>query len=111
MQAIPFGLIRVPTPGVPVQIWTDATLNVVMIMVRTVPGFTGKTYFGIAGMNKSGSNMQGVIRVLSEPCIGPQDGEILPPAGRGQGNVLRASDYWVDADIANEGVIVTCFLA
>jgi hypothetical protein len=111
MQAIPFGLIRVPTPGVPVQIWTDATLNVVMIMVRTVPGFTGKTYFGIAGMNKSGSNMQGVIRVLSEPCFGPQDGEILPPAGRGQGNVLRASDYWVDADIANEGVIVTCFLA
>jgi hypothetical protein len=111
MQAIPFGLIRVPTPGVPVQIWTDSTLNVVMIMARTVPGFTGRTYLGICGMNKSAVDMPGVIRVFSEPCFGPQDGEVLPPAGRGQGNVLRASDYWVDADVPNEGVIVTCFVA
>jgi hypothetical protein len=111
MQAIPLGLIRVPTPGVPVQIWTDPSLNVVMIMVRTVPGFTGKTYFGISGMNKGGTNMPGVMRVLSEPSFGPQDGEVLPPAGRGQGNVLRACDYWVDADVAGEGVIVTCFVA
>ena len=111
MQAIPLGLIRVPTPGVPVQIWTDANLNVVMIMARTVPGFTGKTYLGLAGMNKAASNMPGVIRVLSEPSFGPQDGEVLPPSGRGHGNVLRASDYWVDADVANEGVIVTCFVA
>jgi hypothetical protein len=111
MQAISFGLIRVPTPGTPVQISTDSTLNASMLMVRTVPGFTGKTYLGLAGMNKSASGMSGVMRVLSEPCFGPQDGEVFPPAGRGQGNALRVSDYWVDADVANEGVIVTCFVA
>jgi len=71
MQAISFGLIRVPTPGVPVQISTDSTLNAAMLMVRTVPGFTGKTYLGLAGMNKSESTMPGVMRVLSEPSLRP----------------------------------------
>jgi hypothetical protein len=111
MQAISFGLIRVPTPGEPVQITADTSLNAAMLMVRTVPGFTGKTYLGLVGMTKSASTMSGVIRVLSEPSFGPQDGEVLPPAGRGQGNVLRVSDYWIDADVPNEGVIVTCFVA
>lgn len=111
MQAISFGLIRVPTPGTPVPITADATLNAAMLMVRTVPGFTGKTYLGLVGMDKNASTMPGVIRVLSEPSFGPQDGEVLPPAVRGQGNVLRVSDYWVDAEVPNEGVIVTCFVA
>jgi hypothetical protein len=111
MQAISMGLIRVPTPGTPVQITTNRSLMVMQMMVRTVPGFTGKTYLGVAGMNKSAANMPGVIRVLSEPAAaGPQDGEILPAENGGQGNVISASDFWVDADVANEGVIVTCFI-
>ena len=44
MQALSLGLIRVITPGTPVRITTDDTLRVMMIVVRTVPGFTGKTY-------------------------------------------------------------------
>jgi hypothetical protein len=61
-------------------------------------------------MNKNTAAKSGVIRVFSEPGFGPQDGEVLPP-GRGGGNVLRVSDYWIDADVAGEGVIVTCFVA
>jgi hypothetical protein len=111
MQTISFGLIRVPTPGTPVQITTDSTIMATLLMVRTVPGFTGKTYLGLAGMNKASIGESGVIRVLSEPSFGPQDGEVLPPGGRGQGNVLRVSDFWIDADVAGEGVLATCFVA
>ena len=112
MQALSLGLIRVPTPGTPVQITTDDDLRVMMIVVRTVPGFIGKTYLGVAGMNKNSANKTGVVRVLSEPPgFGPQDGEVLPPVSGGHGNVLRVSDYWLDADVANEGVVVSCYVA
>jgi len=112
MQAISLGLIAVPTPGTPVQVTTDQTLEVALMVVRTVPGFSGRTYLGLAGMNKGSAAMAGVIRVLSEPpAAGPQDGEVLPPSASGEGNILRAADYWVDADVAGEGVMVTCFVA
>ncbi len=112
MQAIPLGLIRVPSPGTPVQITTDTNLQVMQLVVRTVPGFTGRTYLGLANMDKGSSTRSGVIRILSEPpAFGPQDGEVLPAATGGHGNVIRVSDYWVDADVANEGVLVTCYVA
>ena len=96
MQTISLGLIAVPSPGTPVPISTDHNLRVRQIMVRTVPGFTGKTYFGVLGMNKSAPGMPGVIRILSEPpMFGPQDGEVLPPATGGQGNLLQVADFYV----------------
>lgn len=112
MQTVSLGLVRVPTPGTPVRITTDEKLNVVMMVVRTVPGFTGKTYVGVAGMSKSSPNRTGVVRILSEPPVfGPQDGEVLPAYPYGQANVIRPADFWVDADVANEGVMVTCYVA
>ena len=112
MQTVSLGLIRVPTPGTPVRITADESLHVTMIVVRTVPGFTGKTYVGQAGMNKNSWNKSGVVRVMSEPpAFGPQDGEILPAYPTGQANVIRPADFWVDADVANEGVTVTCYVA
>jgi len=112
MQAVPLGLITVATPGVPVQISTDPTLLVANLVVKTVPGFTGRTYVGNAQMNSQSLAKTGVIRVLSEPPMsGPQDGEVIPAAGGGRGNVIRASDYWVDAEVAGEGVMVTCYVA
>ena len=112
MQAISLGLIRVPTPGTPVRISSDATLRVTLMLIRTVPGFGGKTYLGLAGMDKNSAEKTGVIRILSEPpAFGPQDGEVLPPATGGKGNVISVSDYWVDADVAGEGVTVTCFVS
>jgi hypothetical protein len=112
MQTVSLGLIRVPTPGTPVRITADESLHVTMIVVRTVPGFTGKTYVGLAGMSKDSWNKNGVVRVLSEaPAFGPQDGEVMPAYPTGQANVIRPSDFWVDADVANEGVTVTCYVA
>jgi hypothetical protein len=112
MQTVSLGLVRVPTPGTPVRITNDEKLNVVMMVIRTVPGFTGKTYVGVTGMDKSSPNRSGVVRVLSEPPVfGPQDGEVLPAYPYGQANVIRPSDFWVDADVANEGVTVTCYVA
>ena len=111
MQAISLGLIKVTTPG-PVRISSDDSLRVMLMVVRTVPGFTGKTYLGVAGMDKGSANKTGVIRVLSEPAaFGPQDGEVLPPASGGHGNVLKVADYWIDADVLGEGVMVTCYVA
>jgi hypothetical protein len=112
MQTVSLGVVRVPTPGTPVRITSDETLNVTMIVVRTVPGFTGRTYIGVAGMDKSSWTKSGVIRVFSEPpAFGPQDGDVLPAVATGAGNVLRASDFWIDADVPNEGVTVTCYVA
>ena len=112
MQAISFGLIRVPNPGTPVRISADDTLRVMQVIVRTVPGFTGKTYLGLANMDKNAAAKPGVIRILSEPAsFGPQDGEVLPPVTSGHANSIRVSDYWLDADVANEGAVVTCFVA
>ena len=112
MQAVSLGLILVPTPGTPVRVSTNTNLRVAQMMVRTVPGFTGRTYLGLAGMSKSAAGKPGVIRILSEPpAHGAQDGEDLPPNTQGQGNLLSPSDYWLDADVANEGVVVTCYIA
>ena len=112
MQTISLGLIQVDTPGTPVRISTDPSLLVMMMVVRTIPGFTGKTYLGLAGMNKYSAAKTAVLRILSEPpAYGPQDGEAVPPSSGGQGNVVQVSDYWVDADVAGEGVIVTCYRA
>jgi len=112
METVSLGLIRVPTPGTPVRVCNNESLNVVMMVIRTVPGFTGKTYVGIAGMDKHASNRTGVVRILSEPpAFGPQDGEVFPPYPSGQSNVIRPADFWVDADVANEGVTVTCYVA
>ena len=112
MQTVSMGLIRVPTPGTPVRVCNDESLNVVMMVIRTVPGFTGKTYVGVVGMDKLSLNKHGVVRIFSEPpAFGPQDGEVFPPYPSGQSNVVRPSDFWVDADIAGEGVTVTCYVA
>ena len=112
MQTVSMGLIRVPVPGAPVRICQDESLNVVMMVVRTVPGFTGKTYVGLEGMSKYSEGKTGVVRVLSEPPVfGPQDGEVFPPCPTGQGNVIRPADFWIDADVAGEGVTVTCYVA
>ena len=112
MQAVSLGLILVPTPGSPVRVSADTSLRVAQMMVRTVPGYTGRTYLGLAGMNRNAAGKPGVIRILSEPpAHGPQDGEDLPPNTQGQGNLLAPADYWVDADVANEGVVVTCYVA
>ena len=112
MQAISLGLIRVPVPGTAVRISNDDTLRVMQMVVRTVPGFTGKTYLGVEGMNKSSASKTGVLRILSEPpAFGPQDGEVVPASPGGHGNVVSVADYWVDADVAGEGIVVTCYLA
>jgi hypothetical protein len=43
-------------------------------------------------------------------AFGLQDVEAIPPSPNGA-NILRVCDYWVDADVADEGVIVTYFVA
>jgi len=108
MIARPLGLIRVPTPGTPVPVTTDTTLFASQILFRTVPGATKPTYVGVAGMNKSAAGMVGVIAALAEPTAGgAQDGQAIPSSPYQWGNSLRLADYYVDADQANEGVLVT----
>ena len=86
----------------------DESLRALQIIVKTVPGFTGKTYLGVAGMNKNSPEKAGVLRVLAEPsAFGPQDGEAIPPSPGAYGNTVAVADFWIDADVANEGVIVS----
>jgi hypothetical protein len=99
------GKVPVPTPGTPVALSSDPTVHCAKIILSQVPGATGKTYFGKAGLSKS--TLAGVV------------GAFLPPAATGLldtreiaaeedgGNPLRLSDYAVDADTAGEGILVS----
>ena len=98
------GRVSVPTPGTPVPLTTDSTIKASRLFFQVIPGLTGKTYIGTAGMTKA--TLGGVARVLwpnasggfSETfCVESQDGT----------NSIVLSEYVIDADVAGEGLLVT----
>jgi hypothetical protein len=104
MQARSFGKIAVPTPGTPVRLTTDTNLRAARLRFAVVIGETGRIFVGVAGMNKATG--AGVIKefwptgagggVADEFTVETPDGE----------HFLVPADYYVDANAANEGLIV-----
>lgn len=108
MTVTSIGKIAAATPGTPVRVTNDLEIFCHRIMFAVIPGNTGKTYIGTAGMQKS--TLTSVARVFTAPNAGPQDGMILPPSGDGT-NAYRLADFYVDSDTAGDGVLVTYWVA
>ncbi|HXE62474.1 MAG TPA: hypothetical protein VN519_02990 [Bryobacteraceae bacterium] len=94
------GRVDVPTPGTPVPLATDPAITASKLFVQSVPGLTGKTYLGTRTMSKT--TLAGVARVLS-----PGDSFFLE--SQDGADTIRLKDYAIDADVAGEGLLVSCW--
>ena len=108
MTVTAMGRVNVATPGTLVPLSTDPTIFVTKIFAQVVPGLTGKGYLGTHGLVRS--TMAGVVRVLWPNTSGGFSENILIEASNGK-NGLNLSQYFVDMDVAGEGLLVTYWTA
>jgi hypothetical protein len=103
-----YARIRVTVPGTPVRVTVNETNPALAmgchgVLIQALPTNTGAVYIGTLQMSRS--QYTGVFSVLAIPT----DNQIpsfsaaltLAPAG------IRLCDLYIDADQANDGVIVT----
>lgn len=109
------GPLLVATPGTPVRSTTNVTANAHginntptnfachAVLFQALPGNTGKVYLGTAGLVRA--TLAGVMAVLAVPTANAipafSVAHTLAPAG------ITLSDIFVDADVTNDGVLVT----
>ena len=107
LEARSFGKIVVPTPGTPVRLTSDASLRVARLRFAAVIGEVGRVFLGVAGMNKA--NGAGVIKEFWPTGAGGGVADeffIESP----NGDLLRPGDYYIDANSAGEGLIVSYWI-
>lgn len=115
MRVYSAGKIAVPTPGTPVPVWDAAVLGpaprVTKIRIVPAPGNTKAIYVGCASdFNKTTG--VGLVDHLNLETQGTT-------AGAGDRFLIEAHDvntmpldqYFIDADQANEGAIVSYWIA
>ncbi len=103
MTPTSLGRVNVPTPGTPVHLAATRT-PCCRIRVQVVAGLTGKMYLGTAGLNKN--TLAGVIKELWPNQSGGVDDSYEVWSSTDE-DTLDLSDYWIDAAIAGEGLIVS----
>jgi hypothetical protein len=106
LQPRSFGKIAVPTPGTPVRVTSDTSIRAHRIRFAVVIGETGRVFLGVQGMSKASGT--GVLfefwptsaggGVADNLMIESVDGE------------LRPSDYYVDANVSGEGLLVSYWI-
>lgn len=102
MIIVPLGKIACVTPGTPVRVTATPT-PCYGIIVSPVPGSAGDTYFGVAGLVKA--TYVGVIKAFLKPTA---TGIVDPLQVKApDGNQMNAADYYVDADTAADGLLVS----
>jgi len=100
--------VRVTTPGVPVRIidfapLADTNSRVHGVMLQVLPGNTGIVYVGTLGVNRS--TYANVLAFLAIPTVNfiPTFSAALTIAP----NAIGLDALYIDADVAQNGVIVT----
>ena len=104
MNATPLGRVNVTTPGTPVPLSTDPTLRASKIFFQVIPGLTGKGYIGKSGMVRA--TLAKVIRVLWPNSAGGFSDSFFLESGS-DSDVLNLAEYYIDMDVAGEGLLVT----
>jgi hypothetical protein len=104
MTVTTLGRVNVTTPGTPVPLSTDPNQRVAKIFAQVIPGLTGKGYLGTSNMVRA--TMAGVMRVLWPNAAGGQSENFMLESSDGT-DVLNLSQYFVDMDVAGEGLLVT----
>ena len=95
--------MNVATPGTAVHLATTPT-PCYRIRVQVIAGLTGKMYLGTSAVNHT--TLAGVIKELWPNSGGGVDDEYEVWSDK-QNNTLDLSDYWIDAAVAGEGLIVS----
>jgi hypothetical protein len=98
------GKVKVLVPGTPVPLTINPAITASKLFIQAIPGLTGKTYFGLTTLTKG--TLAGVARVLSpNPTAGFSENFYLE--SQDGTNSIKLFEYAVDADVANEGLLVT----
>ena len=97
------GRVNVITAGTAVQLSTTSK-PCSHIRLSVVAGLTGKMYLGRKGF-VAGSAMTGVIKEFAPNPSGGVDDSYDIQIGS-DGNRLNLQDYWIDAAVSGEGLIV-----
>lgn len=111
MANVAFGLVTVPTPGTVVNVAANSTPSQLGkachgIMIQADSRNTGNIYIGTRDMNKTTrANVYCVLGVPTESFI-PTFSEALTIAP----NAMSLSEFFLDADVANEGALVTALI-
>ncbi len=108
MTVTTMGRVNVATPGTIVPLSTNPVQKVARIYAQVIPGLTGKGYLGKSNLNRS--TLAGVARVLWPNSGGGFSDSFEVSSGDGQ-NSLVLSEYFVDMDVAGEGLLVTYWTA
>src|SRR5579871_6649326 len=104
MTANPLGRVNVTTPGTIVPLSTDPTARVSKIYFQVIPGLTGKGYIGKKGLVRA--TLANCIRVLWPNSSGGMSDSFFLES-REDTDVLILSEYYIDMDVAGEGLLVT----
>ena len=104
MTVTTLGRVNVATPGTPVPLSTDPNQRVSKIFAQVIPGLTGKGYLGTSNMVRA--TLAGVMRVLWPNSGGGISENFLVESTDGT-DALNLSQYFVDMDVAGEGLLVT----
>jgi hypothetical protein len=102
MQVTSLGKIAVATPGTAVQVSADTNLRVARIRFQAKSSETGKLYVGTSLL--VAATGVGVIAELRPAAGVDLSFEISDSIG---GASIYPSQYWIDAQTATEGVIVS----
>jgi hypothetical protein len=104
MNAYPLGRVNVATPGTIVQLSSNTSLRASKIFFQVIPGLTGKGYIGKSGMVRA--TLANVIRVLW-PNSGGGISDFFFLESRQDSDVLNLAEYYIDMDVAGEGLLIT----
>ena len=104
MTANALGRVNVATPGTLVQLSADPKARASKIFFQVIPGLTGKGYIGKSGLVRA--TLTNVIRVLWPNSAGGFSDSFLLESYQ-DSDVLNLSEYYIDMDVAGEGLLVT----
>jgi len=98
------GKVIQTTPGTPIPLSLDPTQRVAKILIQMIPGLTGKAYLGTSAMNKT--TLASVARVFWPNPTGGISDEFFLEVQNGL-DELNLEEYYLDLDVAGEGVLVS----
>lgn len=96
--------VRVPAAIAGPNVHGFSTVHAFIVSALSIN--TGKVYIGIAGLNRI--TLDNVLIVLPIPTA-----NLIPTFSvsvAGAANALRIADLWIDADVANEGVLISAIV-
>ncbi|MGA2329463.1 MAG: hypothetical protein ABSH05_24665 [Bryobacteraceae bacterium] len=108
MNVTAMGRVNVATPGTLVPLSADPTLRVARLAIQSIPALTGKGYIGCSDMVRA--SLVGVIRILWPNASGGIADSLVLESQSGTNNI-PLSEYYIDMDVAGEGLLVSYWTA